>query len=84
MILIACAVRDSAVDAFMRPFHVPSTGMAVRSFRDEVNNPESPMHKHPEDFELFELGTFDEESGKMDNLSSPRSLARAKDFKEVR
>lgn len=82
MILIMCAVRDSAVDAFMRPFFVPTTGMAVRSFSDEVRNGESPMHKHPEDFALFELGTFDEESGRCDNLPSPRQLVRAADIKE--
>lgn len=82
MVLIVCAVRDSAVDAFMRPFFVPTTGFAVRSFQDEVKNPESPMWKHPEDFVLFELGTFDEDTGRCENLPAPRQLVRAIDLKE--
>lgn len=80
MLLIACAVRDAAVDAYMRPFFVPTVGMAVRSFQDEVKNPDSPMAKHPGDYELFQLGVFDEESGKFENAVAPRSLARASDY----
>lgn len=83
MLLIVCAVRDSAVDAFMRPFCVPTIGMAVRSFSDEAVNPESEIRKHASDYELFQLGVFDEETGKFDNLDAPRSLARAVDFKEI-
>lgn len=80
MELIVVAVRDSAVDAFMRPFFVPTTGVAVRSFSDEVLRAESEMHKHPADYELFELGRFDEETGKFQNVSAPRSLIRAVDI----
>lgn len=83
MKLVVVSVRDSAVDAFMRPFFVPSTGVAVRSFRDEVSRSESEMHKHPGDYELFEIGAFDEETGRFENLASPRSLLRAVDCKEA-
>lgn len=75
------AIRDSAVDAFTRPFPVNHIGQAMRGFTDEVNRTDSEMNKHPSDYELFELGTFDEETGKFENLESPRSLARAKDVK---
>lgn len=83
MVLIACAVRDSAAAAFMRPFFVPTVGLALRSFQDEVNNKESPMHQHPADYELFQVGTFDEDSGKLVALESPRSLIRASEVKNV-
>lgn len=83
MRLTVVAIRDSAVDAFMRPFFVPSTAVAVRSFRDEVANPESPMQKHPEDYALFHVGFFDEDSGKFENCPVPIQLARAQDM-EVR
>lgn len=82
MQLIVVAVRDSAVDAFMRPFFVPSTGMAIRSFRDEVNRADSEMAKHPQDYELFQLGMFDEDTGRFSNAEAPRSLIRGADCKE--
>lgn len=79
MVLIVVGIRDTAVDAFMRPWFVPSTGMAIRSFQDEVRNAESPMAKHPADYTLFQLGSFDEDSGKFENLDSPRQLVRGLD-----
>lgn len=84
MKLVVVAVRDSAVDAFARPFFVPSTAVAVRSFRDEVTNPESPMHKHPADYTLFQVGFFDEEGGQFENCPSPVQLIRAQDIQEVK
>lgn len=79
MNLVICAVRDSAVNAFIRPFYVPAVGAAIRGFSDEVNRKDSEMHKHPEDYELFELGVFDEDTGRFSQLSEPRALARGKD-----
>lgn len=83
MITILCSVRDSAVNAFMQPIFVRAVGEAVRSFADEVNRPESPMFKHPDDYELYEIGVFDDSNGSVTMLPEPRSLARGKDFKEV-
>lgn len=77
---IVVSVRDSAVNSYMQPFFVPAVGAAVRSFGDEVCRKESPMCGHPDDYELFELGSFDDETGKFVNLPEPRSLTRGKDY----
>lgn len=79
---IIVAVRDSAANAFSRPFFVPATGMAVRSFTDEVNRnaPDNPMFAHAGDFELYELGEFDEETGLFETRA-PVMICRAKDVK---
>lgn len=79
MRLIICAVRDSAVAAYVRPFYVPAVGAAARGFGDEVNRVDSDMHKHPDDYELFELGEFDEETGRFIILEVPRLVCRGKD-----
>lgn len=78
MQLFSC--RDSALGQFLNPFAAPATGMAVRSFSDEVNNPQSPLHAHPEDYELYHVGDFDPESGVITPQVPPNSLARAKDL----
>ena len=84
MKLSIVSVFDSAAGAFARPFFVPSVGLAVRSFRDEVNRaaPDNPMHAHPDDFVLFELGELDDNTGLITPLPAPVSIARAKDQKE--
>jgi len=84
MIQIIVSVKDSAAQAFGRPIFVPSTDVAVRSFRDEINRKDSAedMAKHPEDFELYELGSFDDSNGAI-AVIEPRLVARAKDLKDL-
>lgn len=78
--LVVVAVHDSAVQAFNRPFYVPSVGVAMRSFSDEVNRKAegNTMNEHPSDFTLHMLGVFDEDSGIFDQ-SEVRVLTRAVD-----
>lgn len=81
MIRTVCAVRDSAAELYGQPIFVPSRGVALRSFADEVNRvaADNPLNQHPEDFVLYELGVFDESSGFF-NCHEPQQLARGKDL----
>ena len=81
---VIISVKDTAAQAFGRPIFVPATAVAVRSFRDEVNRKDSTddMARHPDDFELYELGSFDDSTGIVSVLPAPRLIARAKDLKE--
>lgn len=58
-------VRDRAAAAFGTPMYHMSRGSAIRGFADEVNRcaEHNMLFHHPEDFDLFELGTFDDSSG---------------------
>lgn len=82
MRLCCVAVRDLAVQAYMRPFFVAHPAQAIRSFMDEVKRKDGDMGKHKADYELYELGWFYEESGKFENNKEPRCLIRAIDVKE--
>lgn len=75
-----CSVRDSAAQIFGRPVFVAALGQAVRGFADQVNDPQkdSDLARHPSDFELYELGTFDDVSGEF-ALVKPRAVSRGKD-----
>ncbi len=78
--LSAFTVRDSAAEAFMRPFFAQSKGAAIRSFADQVNDTDgNPIWQHPEDYTLFELGTFDELTGFL-KVHEPRSLGNGSTF----
>jgi len=80
---IIVSVKDTAAQAFGRPVFVPSAAVAIRSFRDEVNRKDSTddLAKHPSDFDLYEIGSFDDSTGIIE-VFEPRMLARAKDLKE--
>ena len=75
------AIYDKAVGAYMRPFVLQSDGQAVRGFTDEVNNPETPLHAHPEDYALFRIGIFDDSSAVI-TPEEPTCLARAHEIKK--
>lgn len=77
-IVVMCA-RDIKVGCFARPFFVSTVAQAVRSFQDEARRkaPDNQLSQHPEDFELFELGTWDEDTAKFDQLPAPKYIIRA-------
>lgn len=79
---IVVSVRDRAADTFGRPFFVSAVGAAVRSFVDEVNraDKDNPLFAHPEDFDLYEIGHFDDDSGDIVAVK-PRMVAIGKDVK---
>lgn len=75
------AVRDNAVEAFGTPFFLSGKGEALRSFSDEANskNENSAIAKHPEDYDLYELGVYDEIDGSIAPHAKPEKIVRAKD-----
>lgn len=79
--LVIVAIRDRAVDAFFRPVFAPTVGAAIRSFQDEINRnePNNELAKHPEDYDLYQLGVFDEETGQFVQADDqPRQIAIGK------
>lgn len=78
MFKIVC-VYDLKTESYSPPFFVRAHGHAVRSFTDEVNNAESQLNKHPEDYALYSVGEFDDTSGVV-NGSPPVLLARGSDL----
>jgi len=76
------AMYDSAATMFGRPFFVQTTGIAIRSFSDEIKREanDNDLWKHPDDFNLYHLGTFDDSMGSFDIPASPILLIRGKDL----
>lgn len=83
MKLVLCSVKDRAADAYGRPMFVPSVGVAIRSFSDEVNrvDPDNQLNKHPDDFDLYELGEFDDNTGLFVLHDQPKLLSLGKQVK---
>lgn len=73
-------VHDAAVEAYLQPFYMQSTGAAVRSFGDTVNTRDHHFAKHPADYTLFEIGEFDDQSCEINILQTFVPLGRAIDF----
>lgn len=78
---IVCCVRDRVADVYGQPFFSASTGLAIRGFQDEINRADEKniLHNHPEDFDLYQLGTYDDTTATFELLEHPRQLILGKD-----
>lgn len=74
------AVRDIATDQYGNPMFMISKGQAIRSFQDEVNrkDEQNMLYKHPTDYELYELGDYDTDTGTF-TTQTPKQIVTAKE-----
>lgn len=82
------AVRDSVAGYFNPPFVTRSLGEAERGFTDAVRDPKHPFNAHPEDYELFQLGTYDDGTGMFEvgvpvSVAHGKAVARARSVSDV-
>lgn len=85
MEMIVVSVFDVAAGVYSRPSFMGSKGLAVRSFQDECRRvaPDNQLNAHPEDFNLFLLGSFDDVLGQFKAADSgqPVLLFKGSDCK---
>lgn len=81
MITQVFSVYDSKTLAYLFPFQEQSTGGALRSFIDAIEDPQHTFSKHSEDFTLFHLGSFDNLTGRFEQFKTPVSLGVASELK---
>lgn len=75
------AVYDSKVGLFASPFHMRSRGEALRGFQTVANDPSTDICKFADDFSLFELASYDDDTGVFTNNPAPVSLGLALQYK---
>lgn len=82
MRLAVLAIRDRAANAFDRPMFFTSLGAALRAFGDEINRVDlnNNLNKHPEDFDLYHLGEYDDENASFTMNAQPKQIGIGKDF----
>lgn len=57
------SVYDTAAAIYQRPFVAQTDGEVTRSFSDIATSADHEIGKHPEDYTLFCLGTFNDGTG---------------------
>jgi len=69
------AVLDSVVGAYLSVFSMANPPTASRWFLAMCKDPDCPWSKSPEDFSLYQLGTYDEVSGEI-QAEKPKLVMR--------
>lgn len=75
MIVMAYSLFDEKAGVFSPPFFVGTEGLALRAVTDLVTDNRTTVARHPEDFVLYELGTFDDQTGIVES-SRPRPVVK--------
>lgn len=83
MRLLAFVVKDEKANAFGHPFFTSANGLAMRMFQDWCGDKSMLVGKHPEDFSLFRVGSFDDDVARFDNEVTPVLMASGSDFTPV-
>jgi len=65
MVLLLCAVKDIKTNRFNRPFPESDKINAIRGLSMVVNDPNTQIHHFPQDFELWQVATFDDMNGQI-------------------
>lgn len=63
MILKAFSLLDTKVSAFHTPFFMAHVGHAIRACSELGADLSTTVGRHPADFHLYEIGTYDDQSG---------------------
>lgn len=78
------ALRDVKVGRFLAPVAVLTPGEAERWYSEAIRSEGTMVGKYPNDFPLYQIGTYDDESGTVTplvddqgNVALPRLLLEA-------
>jgi hypothetical protein len=85
MILHAYVIRDSKAQIYNTPFFKHTHGEAERDFTSLVNdsNTNNNVNKYPEDFDLYHVGRYDDQTGKFEALPTPEHIVKAVSVQRV-
>jgi len=59
------AIRDKKADSYMVPFFQHNAPLAMRSVAGAMMDDTTSLAQYPDDFDLYELGTYDDQSGEL-------------------
>lgn len=77
MKLKAFSIRDAKAEIFHAPFYKGAFGEAEREFKMMVDDEKSKLSRFPEDFDLYHVGEYDDQTGVFASLDTPKHMMKA-------
>jgi len=74
------SIYDAKAKAFQSPFYMVTLGQALRAFDDLVNEKDSFVNKHPEDFQLYHIAEYDDSNATFQNRVPLNMIATAAEY----
>lgn len=77
------AVKDMKAQLFRAPFAQRSAAEALRGWQIAASKPDTEIHDFPNDFRLYELGSFDDFTGQITQHPHLIDLGSAADYQKT-
>lgn len=81
MMIKVFSLYDSKAEAFIKPFMLLQEGVAVRELTDAVNQADTNVGQHPEDYILYHIADFDNATGEYINHNPHKLLTNCLSLK---
>ncbi len=79
------SMQDNAAKNFFPPFPARTHEHAARGFSDAIANRENPLFgQYPDHFDLYHVGTMDEDTGVLEGFERPRMVLTGRAVAEAR
>jgi len=75
------SIYDVKAQNYHIPYNLKNEAIAIREFADIVNDPQTSIYKHPEDYTLFKIGTWDDQNAQFKLEKTPKALGTGVEFK---
>lgn len=77
------AIYDNKAKAFVAPFFMINDAVAIRAFSNSANDPENMICKYPNDFCLYNVGCFDDDTAGLVSHPTAVNLGLAVDYQDL-
>lgn len=77
MLLKIYSIRDTKGEIYNTPFYQRTHGEAERNFKTVASDLKSTISQFPEDYDLYYLGEYDDQTGKIKSLDTPQHITKA-------
>lgn len=74
------SIFDAKVKVYNVPFYGRHSGEAIRSVQNLLSDENTSCAKYPEDFYLYEIGSYDDETGVLTTLDAPMIVTKCIDL----
>jgi len=80
MKMMMYSILDGKSGIYNQPFPAVSRGVALRMFTDLVNDQKTTIARHPEDYTICEVGSFEDTTGSFESHTVPIPLGNAASY----
>lgn len=75
------SIRDNKVGTYNKPVFTVHLAQITRELATLTDDPQTMYNKHTQDFELYKLGTYNEDDGSFKLIAKPEFILNLSDLK---